>query len=100
MVSGESWWELLDQAQSKLRGTAGKKLERMGELIYNYSAERFRTAEKRKKTPTMSTKSRRQQEIERLVKERRQLKKQWRKSPENKPAAERNQEPSVFAEES
>ena len=66
----------------QLRGTAVKKLERMGDLIYSYGAERFGTAEKRKKTSATPTKSRRQQEIERLVKERRQLKKQWRKAPE------------------
>ena len=54
----------------------------MGELIYSYGAERFGITEKRKKTSTIPTKSRRQQEIERLVKERRQLKKQWRKAPE------------------
>ena len=37
---------------------------------------------KKKKKSAIPTKSRRQQEIERLVKERRQLKKQWRKAPE------------------
>lgn len=66
----------------QLRGTAVKKLERMGDLIYNYGAERFGTAEKRKKASSTPTKSRRHQEIERLVKERRQLKKQWRIAPE------------------
>ncbi len=66
----------------QLRGTAVKKLERLGDLIYNYGAERFGMAEKRKKASSTPAKSRRQQEIERLVKERRQLKKQWRKTPE------------------
>lgn len=78
-------WETVNEDISKLlehlKGTAEKKLGKMGELIYNYGAERFGTAEKRKKTTT-PLKSRRQQEIERLVKERRQLKKQWRKAPE------------------
>lgn len=54
----------------------------MGDLIYNYGAEHFGAAEKRKKTSSTPIKSRRQQEIDHLVKERRQLKKQWRKAPE------------------
>jgi len=52
----------------------------MGDLIYNYGAQRFGMAGKRKKTPPTPTKFRRQQEIERLVKERRQLKNQWKSS--------------------
>lgn len=38
--------------------------------------------EKRRITLSIATKSRRQLEIEQLVKERRPLKKQWRKAPE------------------
>ncbi|RXN17451.1 hypothetical protein ROHU_008023 [Labeo rohita] len=79
-------WETIDTDISnllgQLRGTVVRKLERMGDLIYNYGVERFGMVEKRKKTSPTQTKSRRQQEIERLVKERRQLKKQWRKAPE------------------
>lgn len=48
----------------------------MGDLIYNYGADRFGTTDKKKKTSTTLMKSRRQEEIERLIKERRQLKKQ------------------------
>lgn len=54
----------------------------MGELIYKYGAERFGFTEERKKSSTIPTKSRRQQEIDRLVKERRLLKQQWRKALE------------------
>ncbi|CAM4720493.1 unnamed protein product [Leuciscus chuanchicus] len=62
-----------------IRGTAEKKLERMSDLIYFYGAERFGTKEQRKETPTPPM-SRRQQEIEHLIKERRDLRKRWKKS--------------------
>ena len=65
-----------------IRGSTMKKLERMGNLIYAYGAERFGVAEGKRPTPPVPTKSRRQAEIDRLVKERRQLKKQWRKATE------------------
>ena len=59
-------WETTDTDISnllgQLRGAAVKKLERMGDLINNYGAERFGTAERRKKTSSTPTKSRRQQE--------------------------------------
>ncbi|KAL7852846.1 hypothetical protein SRHO_G00186310 [Serrasalmus rhombeus] len=55
----------------------------MGELIYSYGRERFGVKDRKaKKEHTPRDKSRRQQEIERLVKERRQLKKQWKKANE------------------
>lgn len=69
---------LLDQ----LKGPVGRKFDKMGELIYNYGAERFGVVEKSWNPPSTQTKSRRQQEIDRLVKERRILKKQWRKAAE------------------
>lgn len=50
-------------------------MERMGDLINSYGADPFAAAEKRKRTSTTLMKSRKWQEIERLVKERRQLKK-------------------------
>ncbi|XP_035848687.1 uncharacterized protein LOC118493289 [Sander lucioperca] len=65
-----------------IRGTTMKKLERMGDLIYAYGVERFGVVEGKQATPSILTKSRRQTEIDRLVKERRQLKKQWRKATE------------------
>ncbi|KAJ8016035.1 hypothetical protein DPEC_G00002950 [Dallia pectoralis] len=55
----------------------------MGDIIYHYGEERFgvntRRSEIAKPAPI---KSRRQQEIERLVRERRQLRKQWKKASE------------------
>lgn len=65
-----------------IRGSTMKKLERMGNLIYAYGAERFGVAEGKRSTLSIPTKSRRQTEIGRLVKERRQLKKQRRKATE------------------
>ncbi len=62
-------------------GTAEKKLEGMGNIIYQYGEECFRVHERRNnKTTPAPTKSRRQQEIERLVREKRQLRKQWKKA--------------------
>ncbi len=65
-----------------IRGSTIKKLERMGNLIYAYGVERFGVVEGKQSTPSIPTKSRRQTEIYQLVKERRQLKKQWRKATE------------------
>lgn len=48
----------------------------MGEIIYTYGAERYGVVEKREKTLPSPVKPRRQQEINRLVKDRKQLKKQ------------------------
>ena len=59
-----------------------KKLESMSSLIYDYGADRFGVVEDKRPTLSSPTKSRRQTEIDRLVKERRQLKKQWRKATE------------------
>lgn len=65
----------------QLRGTVEKKLEQMGDIIYQYRAERFGVQEAKgtKEVPTPPV-SRRQQEIKRLVQERRQLRKQWKKA--------------------
>ena len=66
----------------KLKGSAESKLEKMGDLIYDYGKERFGVFEKRKKVEGEVVRSRRQQEIDRLIQERRQLKRQWRKATE------------------
>ncbi|KAL6475304.1 hypothetical protein MHYP_G00163440 [Metynnis hypsauchen] len=77
-------WESVNNDLTKLLeqqvGTADKKLERMGD-IYHYREEHFGVNIRRsdKVTPTPA-KSRRQQEIERLGRERRQLRKQWKKA--------------------
>jgi len=58
-------WETIDTDISnlwgQLMGSAVKKLERMGDLIYNYGTQCFGMAEKRKKpspTPTKFSSSR------------------------------------------
>lgn len=78
-------WETINNDLTKILeqqvGTAEKKLERMGDMIYHYGEERFGVNERRSgKTPPAPAKSRRQQEIEILVRERRQLRKQWKKA--------------------
>ncbi|KAL7834877.1 hypothetical protein SRHO_G00291350 [Serrasalmus rhombeus] len=80
-------WEAIDSdlvcLLSNLKRDVERRLERMGELIYSYGRERFGVKDRKaKKEHTPRDKSRRQQEIERLVKERRQLKKQWKKANE------------------
>ncbi len=57
------------------------KLERMGDIIYHYGEERFgvNTRRSNKETPAPA-KSRRQQDIARLDRERKQLRKQWKKA--------------------
>lgn len=59
----------------KLRGTVEKKLEQMGDIIYQYGAERFGVQEG-KGGKRFQPVSRRQQEIKRLIQERRQLRRQ------------------------
>lgn len=65
-----------------IKGTAMKKLDRMGDLIYAYGVEQLGVLEGKQTTPSIPTKSRRQTEIDWIVKERRQLKKQWGKAIE------------------
>ncbi|XP_031675479.1 uncharacterized protein LOC116369940, partial [Oncorhynchus kisutch] len=86
-ASDKKLWETVNTdltlTLEKLRGTVEKKLERMGDIIYEYGTERFGVEEAKggRKVPTPPV-SRRQQEIKRLVQERRQLKKQWKKASE------------------
>ncbi len=62
----------LSKILNELRGTAEKKLDKMCDLIYSYGMERFSVKERGKKeAKTIPPKSRRQQEIMLLVKERR-----------------------------
>lgn len=68
-----------------LKGCVERKLDKIGETIYSYGAERFGVKSKNQRTqkePSAHLKSRRQQEIERLVKERRCLTKRWKKATE------------------
>ncbi|TWW62662.1 hypothetical protein D4764_04G0013090 [Takifugu flavidus] len=67
-----------------MKGGVEKKLDKIWEIIYSYGAERFGVKSgnlKLQKEPA-HLKSRRQREIERLVKERRCLRKQWKKAAE------------------
>lgn len=67
----------------QVRGTVEKKIERMGNTVYQYGAERFRVHKgKGGKKVTSAPVSRRQQEIKRLIQERRQLRRQWKKASE------------------
>lgn len=72
-------WEEVDvdlyNISEMLRATTMKKSERMGELICSFGAEHFGVVERKKSTPMIPTKSRRQKEMDCLVRERRQLKK-------------------------
>ncbi len=78
----------LSKILNELRGTAEKKLDKMCDLIYSYGMERFSVKERGKKeAKTIPPKSRRQQEIMLLVKERRNLRKQWKKSSPEERAA-------------
>ena len=78
-------WQTVNHDLAKILeqqvGPAEKKLERISDIIYHYGEERFgvNTRKSNKATPAPD-KSRRQQEIERLVRERRQLRKQWKKA--------------------
>lgn len=80
-------WETINTdlilSLEQLRGTVEKKLERMGDVIYQYGAERFGVQERSggRKLPNAPV-SRRQQEIKRLVLEMRQLRRQWKKASE------------------
>lgn len=78
-------WEITNNDLTKILeqqvGTAEKKLERMVDIIYHYGEERFGVnARRSNKAISAPAKSRRQQEIEILVRERRQLRKQWKKA--------------------
>jgi len=80
-------WEIINNDLTEILeqqvGTVEKKLERMGDIIYHYGEERFGVKTKRiDKAIPAPVKSRRQQEIEMLVRERRQLRKKWKKASE------------------
>ena len=82
--SSKKEWVAIDTDLSNilggLKGASEKKLEKMSDLIYSYGEERFGIREPGKKKTTSPPMSRRQREIKRLVKERRELRKQWKKS--------------------
>ena len=84
--SSENVWKSIDEdliaVLRGLRGTAEGRLEVMADLIYNYGADRFGTRETKAKAAPIVNISRRQKEITQLIKERRQLRKSWKKASE------------------
>ena len=87
--SKEEWAAIDTDLMGKLeglRGTTVTKLEKIGDVIYEYGREMFGTWDRKTKGEVSIVKSRRQREIEQLVKERRQLRKQWRKASEEEKA--------------
>ncbi len=83
--SNSKEWETINTDLSlilgNIKGSAEKKLEKMGDLIYSYGEEKCGVKEQvRKKDMLPAPKSRRLQEILQLVKERRRLRKLWRKA--------------------
>ena len=78
-AEGRTWEDVNSDLVSilgQLKRTAESKLEKMGDIIYSYGKERFGIFEKRTKHQHEVVKPRRQQEIDRLIQERKQLKKQ------------------------
>ncbi|KAJ8352263.1 hypothetical protein SKAU_G00237390 [Synaphobranchus kaupii] len=85
--SNSKEWEIINEDVNLIlggiKGSVEKKLEKMGDLVYSYGKERFGVKEQvSKKDRPPPPKSRRLQEIQRLVKERRGLKKLWKKATE------------------
>ncbi|XP_072047083.1 uncharacterized protein [Amphiura filiformis] len=89
-MADEKTWREFDEdismmLENTLKGTSKRKLEVMGDLIYDFGKVRFGTVESRQQRPE-PTPNRRQKEISRLRKELRALKHQWNKAgPEEKP---------------
>ncbi len=75
--------EDLSSILENIKGTVEKKLDKMADIIYTYGAEKYGLLEKRQRSRVAVKQSRRQLEMQRLIKHRRQLKKQWRKASEH-----------------
>lgn len=85
-ANNSSEWETVNGDLSgilgRLRGHVVERLETFGDVMYSNSLERFGVSAKRRGERVQIGRSRRQREIEKLIKERRQSKKQWRKASE------------------
>ncbi|KAI8485265.1 hypothetical protein Bbelb_370120 [Branchiostoma belcheri] len=84
-------WEELDSDLSNvleqgLKGDIDRKLNSVGEMVYNFCSEKFGTLAVGERQPSSNNRfGRREREILQLVRRRRQLRKLWRKaSPEEK----------------
>jgi hypothetical protein len=83
-MSEEKIWREFDEditqiLENTLRGTSKRKLEVMGDLMYDVARVRFGVKEQKAKPPERLP-NRREVEIGRIKKELKSLKKQWRKS--------------------
>jgi len=67
----------------RLTGTVEKKLDTFEDIIYAYGSERFGVEKRKEKVQITPGMSRRQQKIEGLVRERRQLRKQWKRAEQS-----------------
>ena len=83
MAEEKEWCEFDEDITSilenNLKGTSKRKLEVMGDMIYNLGESRFGILEKKKKQ-ALKEPSRRQREIKRLRQELRSLRKRWKKA--------------------
>ncbi|KAI8500672.1 hypothetical protein Bbelb_214900 [Branchiostoma belcheri] len=83
-------WEELDSDLSNileqgLKGDIERKLNSVGEMVYNFCSGRLGTVVVGERQPSRNSFGRREREILQLVRRRRQLRKLWRKaSPEEK----------------
>lgn len=79
-------WEAVNRYLSvilgRLRGHVVERLEKFGDVMYSYGIERCGVSAKRRGERVQIGRSRWQREVEKLIKESRQLKKQWRKASE------------------
>ena len=89
-MADEKAWREFDEdismmLENTLKGTSKRKLEKMGDLIYDVGKARFGLVELRERRPEQ-TPNRRQKEISRLRRELRSLKHQWKEAkPEDRP---------------
>ena len=88
-MADEKAWRKFDEVismmlENTLKGTSKRKLEVMGDMIYDCVRVRFRIVEPRQQRPA-PTPSRRQKEISRFRKELRSLRHLWKRArPEEK----------------
>jgi len=79
-------WEALNKdlsiILSRLEGNASDRLEKMGDIIYSNGAERFGVQDRKRVERVHLVKSSQQREMGKLVKERRNLRKQWKGATE------------------
>ena len=79
-------WEAVNKDSAvmfgRLGGNASDRLEKMGDIFYSYGVESFWVQDRKRVERVHLVKSRWQREMEKLVKERRNLRKQWKRATE------------------